>query len=104
MILFVIIIFSFFNSQVNNPKENTVEPENNLGLDEAFEKVLNDVQTLKERQEHLGSQLNSVKQANEVLKRELFFLSQIQGEVQPNLSKEVNDGAQLIIYFIRFLR
>lgn len=72
---------------MNNPKENIVKTENNNQFTESMKRVLNDIKNLKGKQEHLGSQLGSVKQENEILWRELSLLRQKHAAQQNVLNK-----------------
>lgn len=74
---------------MNNPKENITKTENNAQFNESIKRVLNDIKNLKGKQEHLGSQLCSVKQENEILWRELSLLRQ-KHAAQQNILNKVN--------------
>lgn len=70
-----------------NPKENIARTESTVQVNESIKKVLNDIKNLKGKQEHLGSQLCSVKQENEILWRELSLLRQKHAAQQNILNK-----------------
>lgn len=70
-----------------NPKENIARTESAVQVNESIKKVLNDIKNLKGKQEHLGSQLCSVKQENEILWRELSLLRQKHAAQQNILNK-----------------
>lgn len=80
---------------MNNPKENFAKSENGNQFNESINRVFNDIKNLKGKQEHLGSQLSSVKQENEILWRELSLLRQKHAAQQNVLNKVISPFLQL---------